>query len=82
MALIVGEDPPTRIFGVGPPSTDGSLALRGARSVIVVVADPTLDGYLRRGWEPGSLAMLEALKAFVAACKPLRVTFEHIRGGR
>jgi hypothetical protein len=55
------------------------LAGRGARVVTLVVTDKTLDGYLRRGWRPRSLAMHEALVRFVEAASSLTVAFEPLK---
>ena len=43
--------------------------------VRIVVTRRLLEGYLRRGWRPGSLRMLRALRGFAASVQGMRVEF-------
>ncbi len=53
------------------------LADLGATDVVLVVLDRTLDGYLRLGWRPRSLAMLRALRGLVQALEPFEVRWSY-----
>lgn len=53
----------------------------GAISVRVVVHDPVLQGYLRRGWRPRSPAMIGALSKLVEATKGMHIELVFPRAG-
>lgn len=48
----------------------------GAEAVLVVVTDPTLDGYLHRGWRPRSLGVLSALRRLLECAHGMQVEFK------
>lgn len=58
------------------------LKRMGARAVRIRVSDPTLDGYLHRGWQPRTPAMVAALRRLVEAAGGLAVVFVPLRAAR
>jgi hypothetical protein len=46
-----------------------------ATSVRVGVTEPTLHGYLTRGWQPRSVAMVRALRTLIDAADGLELSF-------
>lgn len=52
-----------------------ALSSRGAPEIRVLVTDPLLEGFLRRGWSPRSARIVWALGGFVRAARRTTLSF-------
>ncbi len=66
---------PAEVTLLGLAHALSELRRLGATSVRMAVTDPTLDGYLHRGWKPRRPAMVEATRCLVDAAAGLDVVF-------